>query len=62
VKTGLAGTAEVVVVGDVFEQTGFEARVFHARNVQPRSCGLLVYKSYRVLEVRTLYERDSIHF
>jgi hypothetical protein len=56
VQAQCAVATVVVVVGDVFECAGFESRVFHTRNVQPRSCGLLVYKSYSVLIGGILYK------
>ena len=50
----------VVSVGHVFERCCFEARVFHARNVAPSSCGLLVYNSYSVWIREILYVRESV--
>jgi len=48
--------AVVVIVGDVFEQSSFESGVFHALNVPPGSCGLLLYNSYSIPGRRELYD------
>jgi hypothetical protein len=65
VKARCAVAAVIVVIGDVFQRTGFESGVssclakvciewVHRRNVTLRSCGLLLYNSYSIWRVRIL--------
>jgi hypothetical protein len=56
VQTGLTRGAVVVIVGDIFQSTGFESRVFHALDSIVAPSELLLYKSYSISRARLLYE------
>jgi hypothetical protein len=58
VKARLARASVIIVIGDVFQIRSLESCVVHARNVQPTSCGWLVYKSYSVQRMRLLYKKE----
>ena len=44
----------------IFQGAGFQSRVSHVRNVQPRNCGFLVHKSYSIGRSRTLYRAGCV--